>query len=190
MKKNIFALGIASVLALSLLAGCSGQKAGTPDTGDAARKPVVNFEGVVTAAEDGTLTLDSGKTVVITDRTEFAPDPDSDGTVSRDIAVGNYIQGYTADGADDEKVTAENIWTNTVPAGGKMAVNFEGRVSAAEDGRVTLEDGRTVLISGSTSVAAPDGTAADIAAGDYIQGYADNPEDSELNARSILITAL
>ena len=33
-------------------------------------------------------------------------------------------------------------------------------------------------------------TAADIAAGDYIQGYADNPEDSELNARSILITAL
>ena len=144
----------------------------------------------MTAAEDGTLTLDSGKTVVITDRTEFAPDPDSDGTVSRDIAVGNYIQGYTADGADDEKVTAENIWTNTVPTGGKMAVNFEGRVSAAEDGRVTLEDGRTVLISGSTSVAAPDGTAADIAAGDYIQGYADNPEDSELNARSILITAL
>ena len=134
MKKNIFALGIASVLALSLLAGCSGQKAGTPDAGGAARKPVVNFEGVVTAAEDGTLTLDSGKTVVITDRTEFAPDPDSDGTVSRDIAVGNYIQGYTADGADDEKVTAENIWTNTVPTGGKMAVNFEGRVSAAEDG--------------------------------------------------------
>ena len=109
MKKNIFTLGIASVLALSLLAGCSGQKAGTPDAGDAARKPVVNFEGVVTAAEDGTLTLDSGKTVVITDRTEFAPDPDSDGTVSRDIAVGNYIQGYTADGAGSLNLTLSRV---------------------------------------------------------------------------------
>lgn len=70
--KNIFALGIVSVLAFSLLAGCSGQKAGTPDAGDAARKPVINFEGVVTAAEDGTLTLDGRRTVLISGSTSAA----------------------------------------------------------------------------------------------------------------------
>ena len=45
------------------------------------------------------------------------------------------------------------------PAGGKPAqkveVNFEGRVAAVEDGKVTLEDG-TVILTDGADIAAPD----------------------------------
>lgn len=71
----------------------------------------------------------------------------------------------------------------------KMAVNFEGRVAAVEEGKVTLEDGTIVLTDGA-EISAPDGSAAEIAVGDYIQGYAEDPEAAELNAASILVTAL
>lgn len=191
MKKTLCTLGAISLLAVSLLTGCSTGAADTPK-GSAAQKPVINIEGVVTAVDEGTITLDSGKVVVITDQTEFAADPDGDGTVSRDIAAGNLIQGYTAGDPDAEKVTANRIWTNAAPTGGKggkLAVNFEGRVTAVEDGRAALEDGRVVL-TGGANVFAPDGSPAQVTAGDYIQGYAENPEGSEIAALSILITAL
>ena len=77
----------------------------------------------------------------------------------------------------------------TAPAGGKLAVNFEGRVSAVEDGKVTLEDGRIVRTD-DAYIYAPDGSAAAIAVGDYIQGHADDPGAAELNATAILITVL
>ena len=120
MKKNILALGMACILALSLLAGCTGNK-----QDDAADTP-----------------------------------------------TGEYTGGPT--------------WGK--PAS-KMAVNFEGRVTSAEDGKVTLEDG-TVVLTDDAEISAPDGSAAEIAVGDYIQGYAEDPDAAELDATSILITAL
>lgn len=84
-----------------------------------------------------------------------------------------------------------SFWSNTAPAvDGKLAVNFEGRVTAVGDGRVELDDGRAVLIGEHTAVLSPDGSAAQIAVGDYLQGCAENPDGSELNAQSILITVL
>ena len=210
--KKIFIMSLAAVLSLSLLAGCTGKKqngtpaggqtgtpsvarpasdyVGGPTGGKPAQKVEVNFEGVVAAVEDDTITLADGKIIVITDETSFASDPDSDRTISDEIAVGNYIQGYTTDDANADKVTASNIWTNDAPTtGGKMAVNFEGRVAAVEDGKVTLEDG-TVILTDGADIAAPDGSAGKISAGDYIQGYAEDPDAAELNATAILITVL
>ena len=84
-----------------------------------------------------------------------------------------------------------SFWSNTAPAvDGKLAVNFEGRVTAVGDGRVELDDGRAVLIGEHTAVLSPDVSAAQIAVGDYLQGCAENPDGSELNAQSILITVL
>ena len=210
--KKIFIMSLAAVLSLSLLAGCTGKdqnetptggQTGTPSVtrpasdyvggptgGKPAQKVEVNFEGVVAAVEDDTITLADGKIIVITDETSFASDPDSDRTISDEIAVGNYIQGYTTDDANADKVTASNIWTNDAPTtGGKMAVNFEGRVAAVEDGKVTLEEG-TVILTDGADIAAPDGSAGKISAGDYIQGYAEDPDAAELNATAILITVL
>ena len=210
MKKNILAMGLVAALSLSALAGCTGGQqptsddnseppsggkpassyVGGPSGGKPVQKPVVNFEGVVAAVEDGAITLENGTVVRITDSTEFAPDPDSNESVSREITVGNYIQGYTEDDAAAGEVTASNIWTNDTPAaGGKLTVNFEGRITAVEDGKALLEDG-TVVLTDSAEISAPDGSAAEIAVGDYIQGYAENPDAAELNASSILITAL
>lgn len=73
---------------------------------------------------------------------------------------------------------------------GKMAVNFEGRVTGAEQGRITLDNGKTVRITEDTTVALPDGSPGEIAVGDYIQGYAENAEGSEIDAEYILITPL
>ena len=54
---------------------------------------------------------------------------------------------------------------------------------------VTLEDG-TVVLTGQAAVSTPDGSAGEIAVGDYIQGYAENPEGDEVAASAILITTL
>lgn len=129
MKKKLFAMSLAAVLALSLLVGCTGkQQNATPDSGSA------NTE----------VTTPSGE----------------------------YTGGPT--------------WGKPVS---KMAVNFEGRVAAVEEGKVTLENSTIVLTDG-TEISAPDGSAVEIAVGDYIQGYAEDPDAAELNATSILITVL
>ena len=75
-------------------------------------KPVINFEGVVTAVENQRITLDSGKVIIITEETAFGGDLDTNNAVSTEILVGNYIQGYTADNAEGAELTANNIWTN------------------------------------------------------------------------------
>ena len=108
--------------------------------------------------------------------------------------------GCTGKQQDDSKNNSSGT-TVTAPAGdytggptwgkpaSKLAVNFEGRVASIEDGKVALEDGTVVLIDGA-EISAPDGSAAEIAVGDYIQGYAEDPDAAELSASSILITAL
>ena len=129
MKKKLFAMGLAAVLALSLLVGCTGkQQNATPDS-------------------------DS---------------PDTDVTPPAVEYTGGPAWGKPAS---------------------KMAVNFEGRIAAVEEGCVTLEDGTIVLTDGA-EISAPDGSAAEIAVGDYIQGYAEDPNAAELNAVSILVTVL
>lgn len=189
--KKLISLGILSALALSLLAGCSIQELKPDQTGTTNQKPVISFEGTVTAVKDGVVTLEDGTAVLITEDTLFSGDPDSGGTVSQDIQTGNFIQGYTAEDAKDGPVTAQNIWTN-LPGngGGKLSVNFEGRVTAVEDGSVTLDSGKTVRMREQTSVKGFDGSAAEIAVGDYIQGYAADPNAGELEAVTILVTVL
>ena len=73
---------------------------------------------------------------------------------------------------------------------GKISVNFEGRVSKVEAGRITLDTGKVVLISEQTEIKDPQGQATEISVGDYIQGYATDPESAELDAQNILITVL
>lgn len=72
--KKIFAMSLAAVLSLSLLAGCTGKKqngtpsvarpasdyVGGPAGGKPAQKVEVNFERRVAAVEDGKVTLEDG----------------------------------------------------------------------------------------------------------------------------------
>lgn len=155
-------------------------------------KPVINFEGVVAAVKDGNVTLEDGTIVFITEDTVFAGDPDTGNAVSADILVGNFIQGYTEDDSDAEEITAIKIWTNEgrTNSGGKRIVNFEGRVTKVEQDRVTLDNGKMIKIAEDTTVTSPDGNSDKIAEGDYIQGYAENAENSEIDAKYILITTL
>ena len=78
-------------------------------------KPVINFEGVVTAVDGDRITLKDGKIILITDDTAFGGDLDTNNVVSDNIRVGNFIQGYTEDDTDAEEVTANRIWTNETP---------------------------------------------------------------------------
>ena len=78
-------------------------------------KPVINFEGVVTAVDGDRITLKDGKVILITDDTAFGGDLDTNNVVSDNIRVGNFIQGYTEDDTDAEEVTANRIWTNETP---------------------------------------------------------------------------
>ena len=113
----------------------------------------------------------------------------------------SLMTGCTGKQQDDDSKNNSTGTTVTAPAGdytggptwgkpaSKMAVNFEGRVASVEDGKVTLEDG-TIVLTDDAEISAPDGNAAEIAVGDYIQGYAKDPDAAELDTTSILITAL
>lgn len=96
-----------------------------------------------------------------------------------------------SDPADQDLQSTETVVVSEVPEStGKMSVNFEGRVTAVEDNQVTLDSGKTVLISDTTSVVAYDGSTTTIAVGDYIQGYATDPDSDTLEALNILVTVL
>ncbi len=96
-----------------------------------------------------------------------------------------------SDPADQDLQSTETVVVSEVPEStGKMSVNFEGRVTAVEDNQVTLDSGKIVLISDTTSVAAYDGSTTTVAVGDYIQGYATDPDSDTLEALNILVTVL
>lgn len=192
MKKMI-CICMAALMALSALTGCStGGNTGAQNPADPpSAKVVVNIEGTVTAVNGEEVTLDSGKVVLISSDTVFAGDPDTNNAVSQEIAVGNFIQGYTQDDPDADRVSAHKIWTNTAPrTGGKIVINFEGTVAAVEGDRVTLESGQVVLISSDTVFSVATGVVEQVtlSEGHTIQGYTeDDPAASEITAARVHI---
>lgn len=181
-------LALIAVFGIGMLHGNEPADENTPVD----MKPVINFEGVVTAVDDNSITLKDGKIILITESTEFMGDPDTGNAVSENILVGNFIQGYTKDDTAAAELTASKIWTNEGRAAesGKRVMNFEGRVTKVEQGSVTLDNGKMVTFTEKTAVTYPDGSAAEIAEGDYIQGYAENVENSDITAKYILVTIL
>ena len=187
--KKLLAMCLASAMLFAALTAC-GSSASTAPEGGAAGKVVVNIEGTVTAVNGNEFTLDSGKIVVISADTIFAGDRDTNHAVSEDIAVGNFVQGYTKDDPNAERVSAGKIYCNTAvqPSGGKLAVNFEGTVASVEEGRITLENGQAVFITDDTVFSVASGVVETIilSEGDHIQGHtSDDPAASEITASRI-----
>ena len=157
-------------------------------------KVAVNFGGVITEIQGRSVTLDSGKTVLVTEDTRFGG-PGIEGEVSGEFAVGNYIQGFTADDSGAAQITAARICANLAPAfaPGRIMVNYEGRITAVDGNRVTLDNGKTLIITRDTVFSIPQGVVERVilTEGQYIQGYTpDNPEDSELTAARLHVTPL
>lgn len=191
--KKILAMCLAAVMVFATLTACGSNASVTPEAG-ATGKVVVNIEGTVTAVNGSELTLDSGKIVVISADTVFAGDRDTNNAVSDDIAVGNFIQGYTKDDPDAERVAADKIYCNTAvqPGGGKLVVNFEGTVASVEENRITLEGGQVISITDDTVFSIASGVVETIilSEGDHIQGHtSDDPVASEITASRIHIIA-
>ena len=187
--KKLVAMCLASVMLFAALTACRSNASVTLDGGTTG-KVVVNIEGTVTAVNGSEFTLDSGKVVVISADTVFAGDRDTNNAVSEDIAVGNFIQGYTKGDPDAERVSADKIYCNTAvqPGGGKLAVNFEGTVASVEESRITLENGQVILVTGDTVFSIASGVVENIilSEGDHIQGCtSDDPADSEITASRI-----
>lgn len=172
--KKIVSLCLATLMMFGVMTAC-GSNAAANQEEPTAGKVVVNIEGVVTAVNGDEVTLEGGKVVVISDDTVFAGDRDTNNAVSEEILVGNFIQGYTADDPDADKVTAGKIYCNSfVRTGGKIVINFEGTVAAVEDGRIILEDGQEILLSDETVFSIASGIVGQVilSEGDAIQGHA------------------
>ena len=187
--KKLLAMCLASVMLFAALTACGSNASVAPDGGTTG-KVVVNIEGTVTAVNGSEFTLDSGKVVVISADTVFAGDRDTNNAVSEDIAVGNFVQGYTKGDPDAERVSADKIYCNTAvrPGGGKLAVNFDGTVASVEESRITLENGQVILVTGDTVFSIASGVVENIilSEGDHIQGCTnDDPAASEITASRI-----
>lgn len=193
--KKMACICMVALMALSALVGCStaGTTSSDNESGTPTGKVVVNFEGTVTGISGDEVTLENGKIVVISSNTVFAGDPDTNNAVSKEIVVGNFIQGYTEDDPDAEKVSAEKIYCNAaVRTGGKLVINFEGKVAAVEDDRITLDNGQTILISSDTVFSIASGVVENVivSEGYNIQGYTeDDPTTPEITASRIHIIA-
>lgn len=190
--KRIACICMAACLLLTVLVGC-GTSGADETKGTPTGKVVVNFEGTVTAVDGGEVTLDSGKVVVITSDTVFAGDPDTGNAVSEEIAVGNFLQGYTRDDPDADRVTAHKIYCNaSARTGGKLVVNFEGRVAAVEDDRIVLENSQVIRVTEDTVFSVAGGVVEGVivSEGYTIQGHTgDAPDAAEITATRIHIIA-
>lgn len=77
-------------------------------------KVVVNIEGKIVEIDGNRIKLDSGKWIVITEKTIFEDDPDCGvEKVDDEFVVGNFIAGYTEDDPNAGEVTAYQIYSNT-----------------------------------------------------------------------------
>ena len=68
--------------------------------------------------------------------------------------------------------------------------NFEGKVTETAVGSITLDNGRVVTLTDNTTVTMLDGSDGIIFPGNYIQGYAEDPDGNKIVAEYIIITAL
>lgn len=193
--KKLICICMVTLMTLSILVGCVAESTVSSDNagGISTNKVVVNFEGTVTAINGDEVTLENGKIVAISSDTIFAGDPDTNNTVSTEIFVSNFIQGYTEDDPDSERIAADKIYCNAAArTGGKLVINFEGKVAAVEDDRVTLENGQVILISDDTIYSIASGVVENmiLSVGYNIQGYTeDNPTASEVTASRIHVIA-
>lgn len=74
-----------------------------PSTG----KIVINYEGTIVLVEEDHVTLESGQIVYFTEDTVFS---NAEGIVDNVVlSEGDYIQGYTEDDAEAEKITAARV---------------------------------------------------------------------------------
>lgn len=193
MKKTAMKAACMCLAALMACAALTSCGTPAPEVSDTvlsqapSGKVVVNIEGTVTAVNGNEITLDSGKVIVLSENTVFAGDPSTGNQVSDQIAVGHYIQGYTADG-----VNVSRIHTNRAPqrSSGKIAIHFEGTVTAIDGDRITLDNGKVILVTADTVYTDANGTVenAALSVGDYIQGStADDPAAAEVTAKRIHI---
>lgn len=179
-NKKIVCTCLIAFMSLAVLTGCSTDEMPASEIVSEAPtgKVVVNFEGVVTAVNGDEVTLENGKIVVISSDTVFAGDTDIGNGVSEEILVGNFIQGYTKDNTENEKVSAGKIYCNAAaqPGGGKLVINFEGKVASVEENSVTLENGQVILITDDTVFSIPSGVVENVilSEGYRIQGYAED----------------
>lgn len=179
-NKKIACTCLIAFMSLAALTGCSADEMPASEIVSEAPtgKVVVNFEGVVTAVNGDEISLENGKIVVISTDTVFVGDPDTSNGVSEEILVGNFIQGYTKDNIENEKVSAGKIYCNVEvqPGGGKLVINFEGKVASAEENSVTLENGQIILITDDTVFSIPGGVVENVilSEGYRIQGCAED----------------
>ena len=68
--------------------------------------------------------------------------------------------------------------------------NFEGKVAETAVGSITLNNGKVVTLTDDTTVTTLDGNDGIIFPGNYIQGYAEDPDGNKIVAEYIIITAL
>lgn len=113
--KKLMGICLTALLMLWIFAGCStADTTDVPSTAGATKgKVVINFEGTVTSVNGEEVTLENGKVIIVTSDTVFAGDPDTNNAVSQEIAAGNFIQGYTAEDPDGDRLTAAKIYCNT-----------------------------------------------------------------------------
>lgn len=135
--KRLVALAMVVTMGLSGLVGCTGTGDKTVDQSTETEvsssveestqeekseveevapnaKVAVNISGTIEEiSEDGTKIRVNDQWVIITEDTRFEDDPDNGvETVSKELKVGNDIQGWTSDETDAEEVTAEVIYSN------------------------------------------------------------------------------
>ena len=90
--------------------------------------------------------------------------------------------------APTDNTTAGANTPATVTA--NQPTNFEGKVTETAVGSITLDNGRVVTLTDNTTVTMLDGSDGIIFPGNYIQGYAEDPESNEIVAKYIIITSL
>ncbi len=123
-------------------------------------KIAINIEGVVTAVDGNKITLDNGKTVIITEETLFETENVGNFIpVDDDILVGNYLQGFTLGDSTASEVVADVISMNggyevlAQPTGSVM-VNIEGVITeVSEDGNsFLLDNGKWIEVTEDTEL--------------------------------------